>query len=101
VSLLLATAKRILSMRSVEKESPERARIALLAAGIGGALTTLFISGQFADYLRAELLVWLYAITVALSRVSKDVRAREAVPVPAPPAPPTPHQRPRYARVGH
>jgi len=73
LSLLIVVAKRILKLRSAQDATPERQRVALLTASVGGALACIFVSGQFADYIRAEVLVWLYAMTVALHRMAADL----------------------------
>lgn len=77
--LILTVARRVLALRSAKDALPERAHISMLAAGIGGALTVIFVSGQFADYLRAEVLFWLLAMVVAATRVmgSYDRSVRE------------------------
>jgi len=86
--LMWVTAKRVLSLRSSLDASPERAHISLLAAGVGGALTVVFVAGQFADYLRTEALFWFLAMLVAATRVmgsyDKSVReTKQAGPVQA------------------
>lgn len=74
-SLLVTVFRRLFVLRSLPGATEEQKRISMLAAGVGGALVAVLISGQFADYLRAEVLAWLYAMVVAMSRMMTTVRA--------------------------
>ena len=67
--LLIAVARRVFALRSRVNATPERMRITMLAAGIGGAIAALFVAGLFTDYLRAEVAVWFYSMLVAATRV--------------------------------
>ncbi len=69
IMLIRLAFKRVLSLRSGDSTDAERARISMLAAGIGGSLVVVLVAGQFADYLRKEVLVWIYAMIVAATRV--------------------------------
>jgi len=54
-------------------------------AGIGGALGVVFVAGQFVDYLKAEVQVWLFAALASLDAYSRvAARTGAAQPTPAP-----------------
>jgi O-antigen ligase len=83
-SLLVAAFHRVLKQRSAVTATDEQKRVSMLAAGVGGALVTVLLAGQFADYLRAEVLAWIYAMVVALSRImtiERSLPAERQLPV--------------------
>jgi O-antigen ligase len=46
-------------------------------ASLGGALIVIFVAGQFVDYLKAEVQVWLMALLASLEFVTPRTRALE------------------------
>lgn len=86
LSLLCVLARRVLSLRSLSTAMPERMRISMSAAGIGGAIAALFVAGIFTDYLRAEVAVWLYSMLVAATRVMESYDRSMREPALAPPS---------------
>lgn len=54
--------------------------LGLLNAAIGGALTCIFVSGQFADLLRLEVIIWCLMLLVIVLRLSRSALKVDAVP---------------------
>jgi len=85
--LALVTLRRIMRVRRGPRNE-EESRIALLGASVAGGLAVVFCAGQFADYLRAEVQMWLLAMLVALTRILARMRAEEAASEAVTPASP-------------
>lgn len=60
-------------------KTEEYRRLALISMGIGGALGSVFVAGQFVDYLKAEALIWMIGLLAAVSLLNPTPR-----PVPRP-----------------
>ena len=48
------------------------ASLGLYRAAIGGSLANLFVTGQFADFLRLEITIWLLVLLVIVSQLAQD-----------------------------
>jgi O-antigen ligase len=77
VWLWLWTARTLI--RAKERgTSPEATQRAVVIAAVGGALALVFVAGQFVDYLKSEVQVWLLvALAVLLQLQKKSVPAEE------------------------
>ena len=78
--LWIARALRRAKERGLDAGATERAT---LVAAIGGGLAMVFVAGQFVDYLKVEIQVWLLvllAVMLQLKRVAAtaDCRRRGA-----------------------
>ena len=73
---VLAQRKRSIK----EKWSP---RDAVQLASIAAAGILVFVAGQFVDYLKAEVQLWLYALLAARAAMPNETPAAVAEPVPA------------------
>ena len=56
------------NMKALDKQGLP-VNLGLYRAGIGGALTAAFVSGQTADYTKAEVQIWLFVCMVTLSHM--------------------------------
>jgi O-antigen ligase len=64
VALTLRRARE----RSTDADATERA---MLAAAIGGGLAMVFVAGQFVDYLKVEIQVWLLVLLASLLQMRR------------------------------
>lgn len=95
----------LLRLRSLDKRGlPEQ--LGLYRAAIGAALSACFLSGQFSNFLKAEVQIWLLALLVVVAQLSeRAVEKHEQSAESAPPKPPPPQQpsfhsvKPRHART--
>jgi O-antigen ligase len=71
VALLGTTGVRVVRVlqKANKSEDEEQRRIALQISGIAAAMIVVFVSGNFADFLRAEVQFWLWAMLVAATRL--------------------------------
>jgi hypothetical protein len=87
--LVLWTVGRIFSLRRHRRSSDESdARLMAMASGAAAALIVVFVAGNFTDYIKTEVQIWMYAL-LAVSMTMLDTRATESAPaenalVPAP-----------------
>lgn len=66
--LWIAIALRRAKERDTDDKSTERAT---LAAAIGGGLAMVFVAGQFVDYLKVEIQVWLVVLLLSLMQMRR------------------------------
>ena len=62
--LLIWALRSFYRLRKLGKREEYR-RLALLSMAIGGALGSVFVAGQFVDYLKAESLIWMIGLLSA------------------------------------
>jgi O-antigen ligase len=69
--LLGSTGVRVVRLlkEANRSEDEQKRRIGLQVAGVAAAFAVVFVSGNFADYLRAEVQFWLWAMLVAATRL--------------------------------
>jgi O-antigen ligase len=87
--------KTLMEIRKLQRQA-DPGEHSVLAAGVGGALAMVFFAGQFVDYLKAEVQVWMIVVLAVLLQMerarvaglaeksaqppAKAVRARVALP---------------------
>ena len=85
VMLIAWTAKTLRRLKretATRTSTPEQNTRAVLAAAIGGGLTVVLIAGQFADFSKCEVQVWLMAMLASLIQpVAALAKAPAAAPV--------------------
>jgi O-antigen ligase len=62
--------KTLVEMRKLQRQA-DLAEHAVLAAGVGGALALVFFAGQFVDYIKAEVQVWLVVVLAVLLHLER------------------------------
>jgi hypothetical protein len=67
--LFFAILRRTFYIRRLYRSGELADEVAVIMAGVVGAIATIFIAGQFADYLRAEIQAWVIALLAAAGRV--------------------------------
>ena len=65
----IALALRRAKERGIDADATERAT---LAAAIGGGLAMVFVAGQFVDYLKVEIQLWLIVLLVVLLQFQRS-----------------------------
>ncbi|HEV8694405.1 MAG TPA: O-antigen ligase family protein, partial [Lysobacter sp.] len=73
--LWIASALRRAKERDTDARSTERA---MLAAAIGGGLAMVFVAGQFVDYLKVEIQVWLLVLLAVVQQLKRSAVAESA-----------------------
>ncbi len=71
ILLVLWTAKTIFTLKRKELLSVEP-EIIIYNAIVGCSLGCLLIAGQFADYLKHEVMIWLYVVMLAYMRLNQQ-----------------------------
>jgi O-antigen ligase len=95
-------AKSLLRAKDVRTDDASVQR-SILTAAVGGGLMLVFVAGQFVDYLKVEIQVWLLVLLVVLlhlRRVSlvEGMQARAPAAAAAPkPGMPRPSSAPAHA----
>jgi O-antigen ligase len=82
--LWIAKSLRRAKERSEDLAATERAT---LVAAIGGGLAMVFVAGQFVDYLKVEIQIWLLVLLAVMLQLQRLAAAQTATAV-APNAPP-------------
>jgi O-antigen ligase len=81
ITLWIWVAKALMQMRRLQRQA-DLSEYALLAAAVGGGLALVFVAGQFVDYLKAEVQVWLLILLTVLLQLERR-RAAELTIKPA------------------
>jgi O-antigen ligase len=87
-------AKSLLRAKDTRTD-PDSVHRSILSAAVGGGLALIFVAGQFVDYLKVEVQVWLMALLVVLLQLQ---RASVAASAPAATAAAAPALKPGVAR---
>jgi O-antigen ligase len=85
ISLWVWVARTLAQLRRLQKQA-DLSEYALLAAAVGGALALVFVAGQFVDYLKAEVQVWLVVVLTVLLQLERRRAAESIATPPAKPA---------------
>ena len=70
-------AIRLRKLKSWDSRDPPTS-LGLHRAAIGGALTSILVAGQFADYIKLEVTIWCIVLLVVISRLTKDAISNES-----------------------
>lgn len=73
----VAKTLRALKEKGEDPASTERA---VVVAAVGGALAMVFVAGQFVDYLKAEVQVWLVVLLASLLQLQRAATVSEKQP---------------------
>jgi hypothetical protein len=84
LALWIWIAKALVRMKDTRSD-PESVQRSILAAAVGGGLALVFVAGQFVDYLKVEIQVWLLVLLVVLLQLRRS-SVVEGAPVGAPDA---------------
>ena len=76
--LWIALALRRAKERGTDADATERAT---LAAAIGGGLAMVFVAGQFVDYLKVEIQLWLLVLLVVVLQLRRSAATEGATAV--------------------
>jgi hypothetical protein len=85
LALWIWTATALIRARDVRGD-PESVQRSILNAAVGGGLLLVFVAGQFVDYLKTEIQIWLLVLLVVLiqlRRTSAVADTQVAPPAPA------------------
>jgi hypothetical protein len=63
---------------------PEAAQLNAVFAATGGAFAVVFVAGNFVDFVKAEIMIWLLATLACLVEIArKQATVTSAAPTPA------------------
>jgi hypothetical protein len=80
--LLLAILSRIWRLTGELRDDADHMGVAYVTASIGGVLAVVFVAGQFADYLRAEVQIWMLGTLIAMTHYVRSTKANGAAAAP-------------------
>lgn len=96
--LMAAVLSRLWRLTRELRDDPERAGLAYVTASIGAALAVVFVAGQFADYLRAEVQIWMLGALIAMTRLVQSTSGGRVEPEATQPRSPTGPKEPGHGR---
>ena len=76
--MAVAVDRRRIAPRKERGDDPGATERATLVAAIGGGLALVFVAGQFVDYLKVEIQVWLLVLLAVMLQLQRATVAEGA-----------------------